>query len=389
MICIDNSEHNRNGDYIPNRLVAQIDAVNMLSSRKINPPSHPESTVGILTMGGKRGVEVRIPPTRDTTKLLTATTNLSCGGSLDFVVAIKIAQLALKHRQNKAGEQRVVAFVSSPIVSTEKELKSLANSLRKEGISVDVVSMGEVEENEKLLKDFVEQVDKDGSSHLVTIPAGSSPSSVLSKSPVFGGGDNGGSGGGAVGGGGGFGDIGGIDPNEDPELAMVMQMSLMEERARQQEGAAKAGEDASGDTVMTPAGTASTAGPTSPPRAAAAASSVEMSEDELLQQALALSMLEEAETAPASSGSPKATTAPTTTTTAAPVSPSRPTPAAATTTLPAPTGSFLDPSFVQGMLADLPGVDLSDPRILAAMQALQNPGGSTAPKTEEKKEDKK
>ena len=119
----------------------------MLTMRKVNPPSHPESTVGVLTMAGKGGIEVRVPPTRDTTKLLTSTQNLSIGGALDFVVSIKIAQLALKHRQNKAGEQRIVAFVSSPIQASEKELKSLASALRKEGISFDLISMGEIEVN--------------------------------------------------------------------------------------------------------------------------------------------------------------------------------------------------------------------------------------------------
>lgn len=376
MICIDNSEYSRNGDYVPNRLGAQVDAVNMLSSRKINPPSHPESTVGILTMGGKEGVEVRIPPTRDTTKLLTATQNLAIGGSLDLIVALRIAQLALKHRQNKAGEQRIIAFVASPVQIQEKELKTLASSLRKEGIAIDIINMGEIEDNEKILKDFVDQVDKDGTSHLITIPRNTLPSNVLRQSPIFGdGGTGGGDGGGAPGG---FGEMGGIDPNEDPEMAMVMQLSLMEDRARQ-EAAAKVNAEASG-SVPTVATTT----------APGTAMDIAEDEDALLQQALAMSRMEETS---ASTPAPTVSTpAPTTTKSSAPTSPVKaPAPATPTTstTTPAPlpvTNSFLDPSFVENMLAGLPGVDLTDPRLLEAMQQLSKPAGE---KKDEKKEDKK
>jgi 26S proteasome regulatory subunit N10 len=42
----------RNGDYIPSRLEAQHDAANLLCGTKTQ--SNPESTVGVLTMAGKR-----------------------------------------------------------------------------------------------------------------------------------------------------------------------------------------------------------------------------------------------------------------------------------------------------------------------------------------------
>jgi 26S proteasome regulatory subunit N10 len=48
MICLDNSEYMRNGDYIPTRLEAQRDAVNLIchAKAKINP----ENNFGLLTM---------------------------------------------------------------------------------------------------------------------------------------------------------------------------------------------------------------------------------------------------------------------------------------------------------------------------------------------------
>jgi hypothetical protein len=49
---LDTSAFMRNGDYTPSRLDAQYDAAVLLCDAKIE--DHPESTVGILTMGGKR-----------------------------------------------------------------------------------------------------------------------------------------------------------------------------------------------------------------------------------------------------------------------------------------------------------------------------------------------
>lgn len=51
MVCVDNSEFTRNGDYAPTRFQAQADAVNLLAGAKTQ--HHPENTVGVLTMAGK------------------------------------------------------------------------------------------------------------------------------------------------------------------------------------------------------------------------------------------------------------------------------------------------------------------------------------------------
>ena len=42
----------RNGDYVPSRLEAQNDAVNLIFTAKTQ--SNAENSVGIMTMGGKR-----------------------------------------------------------------------------------------------------------------------------------------------------------------------------------------------------------------------------------------------------------------------------------------------------------------------------------------------
>jgi 26S proteasome regulatory subunit N10 len=44
IVCIDNSEWTRSGDYAPSRFQAQTDAVNLLAGAKTQ--ANPENTVG-------------------------------------------------------------------------------------------------------------------------------------------------------------------------------------------------------------------------------------------------------------------------------------------------------------------------------------------------------
>jgi len=50
MVCLDNSDWMRNGDYAPSRLESQQDAASLICNDRIN--SNPENTVGILAMAG-------------------------------------------------------------------------------------------------------------------------------------------------------------------------------------------------------------------------------------------------------------------------------------------------------------------------------------------------
>lgn len=57
MICMDNSEWNRNGDFAPSRWDSQVDAATIIAEAKTQ--QNRESTVGVLSMAGKR-VELRL-----------------------------------------------------------------------------------------------------------------------------------------------------------------------------------------------------------------------------------------------------------------------------------------------------------------------------------------
>ena len=102
----------------PSRFQSQSDAVNLLAGARTG--AHPENTVGILTMAGKTP-RVLVTPTPDLGKVLHCMHDVDVDGECNVATAVQIAQLCLKHRQNKNQRQRVVIFSGSP-VSEDKVL---------------------------------------------------------------------------------------------------------------------------------------------------------------------------------------------------------------------------------------------------------------------------
>jgi 26S proteasome regulatory subunit N10 len=275
MICVDNSDYMRNGDFLPTRLQAQQDAVNLVCHSKTR--SNPENNVGLLTLAN---VEVLATLTSDVGRILSKLHQVQPNGDINLHTGIRIAHLALKHRQGKNHKMRIVAFVGSPVASEEKELVKLAKKLKKEKVNVDIVSFGEDYINSDVLTTFINTLNgkvRDGSSsHLVTVPPGPHLSDALISSPIIQGEDGTG--------GAGLGASGfefGVDPNEDPELALALRVSMEEQRQRQEDEARRAKEASSADTVK------------------ASPIKEEPSEEAMLERALAMSMEEDAEAAPA------------------------------------------------------------------------------------------
>ncbi|KAJ3312735.1 hypothetical protein HDV04_002699 [Boothiomyces sp. JEL0838] len=319
----------RNGDYTPSRLEAQNDAVTFLFNAKTQ--SNLENTVGLVSMAGK-SPKVLVTLTSDIGKILTSLHHVKIEGNCKLDTSIQIAQLVLKHRQNKNQRQRIIVFVASPVEQDEKTLVKLGKKLKKNNVAVDVVNFGQEKENTDKLAAFIEAVNSNDNSHLVTIPPGPHLlSDVLLTSPIIQGED-----GPPPGFGGGNFEFG-VDPSLDPELAMALRMSLEEEQARQAR--------AQGNTETS----ASTGVPQQSPEdeelAAALALSmgvndqagdVEMTEDDEIARAIALSM----ENQP------------------------------------------IDPNFLNNMVGNLPGVNPNDPRV-------QNIGKKDDEKKKAKEDDKK
>jgi 26S proteasome regulatory subunit N10 len=277
----------RNGDYLPSRLEAQHDAATMIFNAKTQ--ANRESTVGMLTSSGPSGPQVLVTLCDDLGKILQALHRVSIHGQSDIATALQIAQLALKHRQNKNQRQRVFLFVGSPIAEDEKSLVKLAKKLKKNNVAVDVVSFGEWEDNDAKLKSFVENVNSGDNSHLLTVPIGPRIiSDVIISSSMLHGEDGVPAAMASAAGGGGSGME--FDPNLDPELALALRLSLEEEKARQ-EAAARAQQVANGEGASSSAAEAPAENVVPPEQVTEEDVDMDLTEEEQIARAIALSMM--------------------------------------------------------------------------------------------------
>ncbi|KAM9981219.1 hypothetical protein ACTFIY_003534 [Dictyostelium cf. discoideum] len=267
IVCLDNSEWMRNGDFTPSRSEAQKDAVNLICASKTQ--SNPESAVSIMSMAGKKP-EVLVTLTQELSKILSGAQELKINGKIDFSTTMQIAQLALRHRQNNHQHPRIIAFVGSPLKETKEELIQLAKRLKKNGVAVDIINFGEVTENSDKLEAFINDVNNNDESHLLTVPPGPHIlSDIILQSPIV------------ESGSGQFGSEF-INADTDPDLAMALKLSLEEEKQRQ-ERERKAREEANGGSTNSGTTTTTTA-PTE------SNMDVNFEDDPELAEALALSM---------------------------------------------------------------------------------------------------
>ncbi|XP_018014291.1 26S proteasome non-ATPase regulatory subunit 4 [Hyalella azteca] len=294
IICVDNSEYMRNGDYLPTRLQAQQDAVNTICRFKLR--SNPENNVGLITLSNN--AEIVTTLTSDVGKILTSLHHVQPGGLMNLLTGLRIAHLALKHRGSRAHRMHVVAFVGSPLSADEKEIVRVGKKLKKESVILNIVNFGETDVNTKMLELLISTVNgKDStSSHLVTVPAPCAHlADALLTSPVMASEDGGPGAASQFASGSAF--EFGVDPNEDPELALALRVSMEEQRQRQQEEERRTTGDApapaAGDEAAVSAALSSSADSAVPVAAAPASATAAggaTSEEEMLQQALKMSL---------------------------------------------------------------------------------------------------
>ena len=229
MVCVDNSEYMRNGDFLPTRLQAQQDTVNIVCHSETL--SNPENNVGLITLAND--CEVRTTLTPDTGRILSKLHTVQPKGKITFCTGICVAHLALKHPQGKNHKMQITAFVGSPVEDSEKNLVKLAKRLKKEKVNADIINFGEEEVNTAKLTAFVNTLNgKDGTgSHLVTVPPGPSLADALISSPILAGED------GAMLGLGASDFEFGVDPSADPELVLALRVSVEEQWQPQEEEA--------------------------------------------------------------------------------------------------------------------------------------------------------
>ncbi|ORM41530.1 26S proteasome non-ATPase regulatory subunit 4 -like protein [Babesia sp. Xinjiang] len=243
IICVDNSEYSRNGDFSPNRLAAQMDSIGLIASARMS--EHFENMVGIVCFAG-RGSRLIAAPSNDLGTFLSGLQLVKPYGESEFMKGLHMAQLALKHRLNKSQAQRIICFIASPVKEDIEYCAAIGRLLKKGNVSVDIVNMTTDPETEKKLLVLYEALNDKVTSHYLNFKPGGDMllSEMVLNSPVMQSSD-------------GPSNAGiynsnlndfGVDPEVDPQLYMALRMSLEqeEERRRREEarltGAANEGE---------------------------------------------------------------------------------------------------------------------------------------------------
>ncbi|KAI3389661.1 hypothetical protein SNEBB_001374 [Seison nebaliae] len=190
VICIDGSDFMRNGDYLPTRGQAQAEAVNWLAGYKIK--ANVENNVALIKMADK--INLLSSFTNDSIRMYGKMHQMDFNHtakpveSVDLPSAIEVANLALKHRQNKNCRPKIVVFIGSPLnIHNKERLNKLAKKLKKEKINVDIISYGEYDDNTLILNNFIEIVagSEAKNSHLLQIPSGRSLKEAVAESGIF------------------------------------------------------------------------------------------------------------------------------------------------------------------------------------------------------------
>jgi 26S proteasome regulatory subunit N10 len=342
---LDTSSHMRNGDYEPTRLEAQYQAARLLMDVKLSMGAM--DTVGFVSTGPS--VTTRASVTKELELLAASIRGLVPKGAADFVPAIKVASLALHNRAVKEGSARIVAFVGSPVTATPEELKQLAKEVRKMSIGIDVVLLGEQASSQAKLEGFLEAMNhKRDNCHLVTVPPGANLTDMLLSSVVVTGVEGGGAAAAAASGG--AGGHGAMDEDEMMQAAMRESLAMAQAHAGEGDGPGAVG-----------TGGATHGLPDDINVALLEANGIDLSQDIELLRVIQDSLVEAfGLQAPA----PAPASAPPSGGTAAAAEVPSPSAEASGTAAPA------DAENLAAIMAEFPGLDLSDPEIAATMASL-------------------
>uniref|UniRef100_A0AAY4DL25 26S proteasome non-ATPase regulatory subunit 4 n=1 Tax=Denticeps clupeoides TaxID=299321 RepID=A0AAY4DL25_9TELE len=368
-VFVDNSEYMRNGDFLPTRLQAQQDAVNIVCHSKTR--SNPENNVGLITMANNCEVLTTLTP--DTGRILSKLHAVQPRGKISFCTGIRVAHVN-HFLQGKNHKMRIIAFVGSPVEDNEKDLVKLAKRLKKEKVNVDIINFGEEEVNTEKLTSFVNTLNgKEGTgSHLVTVPPGPSLADALLSSPILAG-----EGGTMMGLGASDFEFG-VDPSADPELALALRVSMEEQRQRQEEEARRAAAASAAEAGI-PALSADESEdallkmsvPQPETGVAALPDFNSMTEEEQIAYAMQMSLAGGGfgESVPMDVGAPMDTTE--------------------SAKEEDDYDVMQDPEFLQSVLENLPGVDPNNEAIRNAMGSLASQAGAKPPEGKKDNEKKK
>ncbi|XLR00156.1 hypothetical protein S83_066354, partial [Arachis hypogaea] len=109
----------------------------------------------------------------DRRKIFLPDLGLEIGGDMNLAAGIQVAQLALKHRQNKKQQQRIIVFAGSPLKHEKKVLEMIGRKLKKNNVALDIVNFSEEDEGKtEKLEALLAAVNNNDTNRIVHVPAG-------------------------------------------------------------------------------------------------------------------------------------------------------------------------------------------------------------------------
>jgi 26S proteasome regulatory subunit N10 len=178
----------RNGDMIPDRLLAEKDAVSIVCSSVL--ALNPENKVGIVSLAPQPQIIQTL--TSNNANIMKKLYAIKPNGEIKLIKGIEISYLALKNRASKRHRMRIVVFVGSPLKEEKKKLVELAKRMKKLKVIFDIISFGgEQDLNKEKLSAFIDEMLVSHSnlsnlfSHLFIVRRDQIIANVLIDSPII------------------------------------------------------------------------------------------------------------------------------------------------------------------------------------------------------------
>ena len=315
---VDYSDWARNEDYLPNRGTAQAEAASMYIET-IGEKNPENIFAGVSMGGGEKFSKVLSSLTLKDQQVTSALYKIEPSGTIDVMNALKIASLILKNREQKHYHQRIVLFVASPIRDAETldSYRAMGAQLKRSGVSLDVVSIGEIGENSDKLHALYDGAKvNDDENHFVTLgPGMGTLTDVLLCSPMIQGSSTTTTAAAATAASASMGGAGidGMDSDliralreseieYDRELQKALQASMMDYNAQNKANSSASDKTTTSSTNATTTTTTTTTTTSPPPPPATTTSNkhddddddddIDMDEDEELRKALEMSLMD-------------------------------------------------------------------------------------------------
>lgn len=220
IFLIDNSDTSMNGDFHPNRLEAQRNAVIKLDNHYRKKTSKIQIGIGTL---GKNCAGICASLTSDQTKIFDAVNKVQRGGCVKLMKGIRSAFLAHRHSDQEIRNHSVIVFIGSKHNLNQEDVNELTRIANSQQISVSIVAFGDDVNDLLLLQSFVQNLQTQPS-HFIHAPSGSLIlSDIVLRSPL-GPGDT----------------LANPSMEEDPEFAYAVKLSMNDDIDTEFQAALKA-----------------------------------------------------------------------------------------------------------------------------------------------------